>query len=427
MSKILLLMFFFVHFLAINADAQSKNSTTIINHYSQAVNNLPLFYATGSSQVLVVINEYSCISRAVGKYYQQKRNIPAQNICYIRCSTAETITRLTYESKIMIPVARYLQDNNLVKQISYIVLTKGIPLRIKGTKGMQGNKSSVDSELTLLKRNIPVDIYGFCRYYAIDGVVINPYYLNGCKSFDSQIYNIYLVTRLTGYTLKDIKALIDRGCHLLYAGIQEGKDKRQKAGYAPVQTKGQKNRAVFVLDATTKHSIGNTWIKTAWMGLQKKGFKTCYDDTKKYLMHQDGVIGYCGWGSNDPEAAGIRFLHNRWLPGAIAITFVSSSGRTFNEPPKHWKPCGSFRNLLSYHGGSPQSLAGDLIREGVTGIDAYVYEPYLEACTRPHILFAAYTNGYNLAESYYLATPYLSWQNIIVGDPLCAYSGSRIQ
>ncbi|MFH1860306.1 MAG: TIGR03790 family protein [bacterium] len=421
MSKILLFMFFVVYFLSGNAEAQSKNSTTIINCYSQAVNSLPLFYATGSSQVLVVINEYSRISKAIGKYYQQKRNIPTQNICYIRCSTAETITRLTYESKIMIPVARYLQDNNLVGQIAYIVLTKGIPLRIGGTKGLQGNRSSVDSELTLLKGNMPVNIYGFCRYYGIDGVVPNPYYLGGYNHFDSHEYPIYLVTRLTGYTIRDIMALIDRGCHSLVEqrGMQEGKDRRQKAGYVPVQAKGQKSRAVFVLDATTKHSIGNTWIKTAWIGLQRCGFKTCYDDTKKYLMHQDRVIGYCGWGSNDPEADGIRFLHNRWLPGAIAVTFVSSSGRTFDEPPKRWRPGGSFKNLLSYHGGSPQSLAGDLIREGVTGIDAYVYEPYLESCTHPHILFTAYTNGYNLAESYYLATPYLSWQNVIVGDPLC--------
>ncbi|MBI4753570.1 hypothetical protein HY793_04280 [Candidatus Desantisbacteria bacterium] len=58
---------------------------------------------------------------------------------------------------------------------------------------MQGNRSSVDSELTLIKRNMPVDIYGFCRYYDLNGVVPNPYY-NSCKHFDSRTYPIYLVT-----------------------------------------------------------------------------------------------------------------------------------------------------------------------------------------------------------------------------------------
>ena len=31
----------------------------------------------------------------------------------------------------------------------------------------------------------------------------------------------------------------------------------------------------------------------------------------------------------------------------------------------------------------------------------------------------AYLSGRNLAESYYLALPVLSWQSLIVGDPLC--------
>jgi hypothetical protein len=31
----------------------------------------------------------------------------------------------------------------------------------------------------------------------------------------------------------------------------------------------------------------------------------------------------------------------------------------------------------------------------------------------------AYANGRNLAESFYLGIPGLSWQNIVIGDPLC--------
>ena len=39
---------------------------------------------------------------------------------------------------------------------------------------------------------------------------------------------------------------------------------------------------------------------------------------------------------------------------------------------------------------------------------------------RPEILFPAYLAGFNLVESFYLAMPHLSWQNIVIGDPLCA-------
>jgi tetratricopeptide (TPR) repeat protein len=49
-----------------------------------------------------------------------------------------------------------------------------------------------------------------------------------------------------------------------------------------------------------------------------------------------------------------------------------------------------------------------------------VNEPYLDATIRPQILFPAYVSGFTLAESFYLAMPYLSWQTIVVGDPLCA-------
>ena len=38
----------------------------------------------------------------------------------------------------------------------------------------------------------------------------------------------------------------------------------------------------------------------------------------------------------------------------------------------------------------------------------------------------AYYQGRNLAESYYLAIRGLSWQNIVVGDPLCAIGKSPI-
>ena len=63
-------------------------------------------------------------------------------------------------------------------------------------------------------------------------------------------------------------------------------------------------------------------------------------------------------------------------------------------------------------------LAADYIAEGVTGASGHVDEPYLHACPRPQILIPSYLTGRNLAESYYLSIPALSWQNIVIGDPL---------
>ena len=70
--------------------------------------------------------------------------------------------------------------------------------------------------------------------------------------------------------------------------------------------------------------------------------------------------------------------------------------------------------------GSPQTLTADYIHDGVTGASGHVYEPFLQFTPRPNILLPAYYHGRNLAESYYLAIPLLSWMNIVVGDPLCS-------
>ena len=121
------------------------------------------------------------------------------------------------------------------------------------------------------------------------------------------------------------------------------------------------------------------------------------------------VLGYYSWGSNDP-AIRIRKFGFAFVPGALAGLYVSSDGRTFNESAD-WKIEDS---------GFPQSLAADFIRDGITGVAAHVSEPFLEATIRPNILFPAYVSGFNLIESYYLAMPYLSWQTVVIGDPLCA-------
>ena len=99
--------------------------------------------------------------------------------------------------------------------------------------------------------------------------------------------------------------------------------------------------------------------------------------------------------------------------------YVSTNGRTFTRPPENWNISNWFSKELFFYG-SPQTLTADYILEGASGASGHVYEPYLRMTPRPDLLLPAYYQGRNLAESYYLAIPRLSWQNIVVGDPLCA-------
>lgn len=103
--------------------------------------------------------------------------------------------------------------------------------------------------------------------------------------------------------------------------------------------------------------------------------------------------------------------HNQWIPGALAETYVSTGGRSF-----------------TYGTAYGQSLVADLLRDGVTGLKGYVYEPYLGAVAHPNILFKAYTEGYTLAESFSMASEIgLSWMDAIIGDPkLAPYNASYL-
>ena len=62
--------------------------------------------------------------------------------------------RDTFDGDIQAPIADWLTKNFAQDRILYIVLTKGVPLRVKGTTGRGGTIASVDSELALLYRRL---------------------------------------------------------------------------------------------------------------------------------------------------------------------------------------------------------------------------------------------------------------------------------
>lgn len=357
----------------------------------------PRAFAQSGENVLLVVNETSADSARVAEHYARVRGVPQTNLLRIKVdASADEIDRNVFDAQIHAPIGDWIRRNVAHDRILFIVLTKGIPLRIRGTSGRGGTVASVDSELALLYRRL-----GGVQT-ALTGPLPNPYYLAEApiaqaKRFTHDGLDIYLVTRLDGFTVDDVLKAIDRGA----APMRSGKILLdQKAG----------------LD----DSGGNGWLKAAaaWMTSNGFGDRVVLETTSRVLTGEREVLGYYSWGSNDP-AITTRTFGLSFLPGAIAAMFVSSDGRTFHEPPAGWT-IGTWTDRSKFFAGSPQSLAGDLIREGVTGVAAHVAEPYLDATIRPNVLFPAYLSGFNLAESFYLAMPYLSWQTVIVGDPLCA-------
>jgi len=344
----------------------------------------------------VVINENSAVSQQVGEYYIRLRAIPASNVIRVRTSQEETIDRIAYQSTIEGPIALALTRQRLQDRILYIVLTKGIPLRINGTGGVNGTVASVDSELTLLYRRMTG------QRISPEGRVTNPYYLGAKEIRDASRFthreqDIYLVSRLDAFTVEEALALVDKA----KSAGSEGK---------------------FVLDqrAALVNRTGEDWLEVAAKRLAAQGMgdRVMLDSSPQGVRNVPNVLGYYSWGSNDPRNRE-RTFGMGFVPGSLAATFVSSDARTFKQPPADWVPSDS-ADQTKWFGGTPQSLIGDLIHEGATGVAGHVAEPYLQSTVRPEILFPAYIAGFNLIEAFYLAMPHLSWQAVVVGDPLCA-------
>jgi uncharacterized protein (TIGR03790 family) len=352
---------------------------------------LAAFFVAGAAaqsgeNVLVVVNARDETSRQIGAYYRVRRVVPARNVCQLDTAPDEEISWQVYESRIEQPVARCLERAGLREKVLYIVTTRGVPLKVSGGgSGWAAEQCAVDSELALLYAKMKG------TRYARGGGVPNPFFKQRDAPFGHPRFPIYLVTRLAAYDLADMKAMVDRAL-------------------------AARNRGKFVIDmASDSDEGGDGWLRTAAILLPAA--RVVLDEGTRVLYDQHDVIGYAGWGSNDGHRTR-RFLGFTWLPGAIATEFVSTNARTFARPPDNWTPT-TWQDKAHWFAGSPQSLAADYIHEGATGCSGHVYEPYLTQTPRPDYLLPAYYGGRNLAESYYLAIPSLSWQNVVLGDPLC--------
>jgi uncharacterized protein (TIGR03790 family) len=347
----------------------------------------PLCAQTGEN-VLLVVNRKSALSRQIADYYRPRRSVPAANVCYLDSTTDERIDWATYLKSIEQPIGNCLTKSGLQQKVLYIVMTAEIPLGIEGSSGtlQDAEQGSVDSELTLLYQKLKG------AKFARKGAVTNPFFGKRDAPFRHPQFPIYLVTRLAAYDWTDVKGMIDRSL-------------------------AAHNRGRFVIDLqSADDESGNDWLRNAAILLPTP--RVVLDESTKMLYDQKDVIGYASWGSNDHNRKR-RWLGFQWLPGGIATEFVSTNMRTLKRPPDNW----TYTNWKDHEHlwvDSPQGLSADLIHEGATGASGNVYEPYLIGCARPDYVLPAYFEGRNLAESFYLGLAFLSWQGVVLGDPLCS-------
>jgi len=374
-------------------------------------------------QVLVVFNKNSPVSRVIADDYAQKRNV--KNLISVQCQDSalstknETITLAAYTQSIENPIREYLVTHT---NIDFIVLTKGIPIRITGSAmgscdehsrepaDIRGHPS-VDSTLAALDyTNLPgtmkIDITGSGAI----GCAYSNRYWNATEPFSHAKFGGYLVTRLDGYTEADAKALVTEALKA-EQGLTNGKvlfDVQPDFGLGDKATQPSPITGKVIL-RESPWSEYNADMRRAHDLLVKRGILDELDLSETFVGQRTNLLGYFSWGSNDARYSSTAYQTLFFAPGSLGDTAVSTCARTF----------------LPTKGG--QSLLVDLIAHGLTCGKGYVDEPLLQANASPTIVMNRYTSGYTMAESFYAASHFVGWEDVIIGDPLCCPYVRQIQ
>lgn len=354
-----------------------------------------------ASRVVLLANANDPDSVRLAHYYAAKRAVRPENVVALPMALAETIGWPEFTASIYQPLQDWLVDRHWIDaigstltdsvgrkrysifshRISYLVVCRGVPLRVSheprlyvdelrlaSQPGLRTNQGAVDSELTLLARGT----------YDINGWVPNPRFgVEQARLFEAE--PVVCVTRLDGPSFEDAAGLVDHAIEAETAGL---------IGRYYVNVRGGPSRD------------GENWLEQTAALVADLGYDGDVDRTDTNLpatARFDAAAFYFGWYAQDlsgPMAPpGFRFP-----PGAIALHIHSASAPTLRSTGTGW--------------------CGPLVARGVTATFGNVFEPFLQLTIEPQMLMQALSQGWNLGDAACFATPALSWQTIVIGDPL---------
>jgi uncharacterized protein (TIGR03790 family) len=354
-----------------------------------------------AASVIILANSADPDSLRLAAHYAEARGVPVENLVALPMPADETISWTEFIGEIWQPLQDELVHRGWIDAISipsvdtigrkqyvmvghhiaYLVVCRGVPLRIAddprllsvnaspdGQSQFRTNQGAVDSELSLLARN----------GYNINGWVPNPLFHNEHPTpFD--LSDIVKVGRLDGPTLEDAERLVDNALIAERTGL---------LGRGYIDLGGG------------PASEGDHWLEAAAAQLTALGFDGDVDrepSTMPVTSRFDAPVLYFGWYATDLNGP-FTLPHFEFPPGAIALHIHSFSAHTLRSPTEGW--------------------CGPLVAHGVTATMGNVYEPYLQLTHRPDLLLHALARGWTLGEAAYYAQPALSWQGVLIGDPL---------
>jgi uncharacterized protein (TIGR03790 family) len=349
--------------------------------------------------VAVLYNSASPESLALAKDYQQSRAIPEDNMIGLEMPIVEEIDRATYRAKIELPLRNEFDKRSWWKrskiqeglviagenQIQVIVCMRGVPLKISrvvasATPVKPGeaapaanpvaaaNEASVDSELAILS----------FEGHELNGPSKNQYFESKLGFAEARMPFLMLVGRIDGPSFAI--------CH------------RMIADAITAEKNGLWGRAYF--DLANFYPEGDAWIRSAAIKTQDAGFPIVINPwkevyAKNYPMNDAAI--YFGW--YEGNACGPFVNPNfHFRKGAVAVHLHSFSAATVQSETANW--------------------CGPLLVRGACATLGNVYEPYLSMTHHFDEFQQHLLDGFSLIEAAYASIPVVSWQAVVLGDPL---------
>ena len=372
--------------------------------------------APESARVVVVANADDPESLDVAAHYMRARGVPAENLVALPMPRKETLSWNEFAEKVFSPLRREFAVRGLIagsvpadaptddfgraalvvsekslrewgaapdeKKISYVVLCRGVPLRVENDVSRQPkidqdsgakrgpldvNCASVDSEIALL--GVPGT--------AANGAVINPFFKDN-REKSGDLKGVFLrVARLDGVTAADAKALVDSA--------------------VAAEKSGLLGRAL--IDVGGPHKEGDLWLERCAEEARGLGFETGVERSRALAgadARYDAPALYFGWYSGNVGGF-FRDPNFRFPPGAVAIHIHSFSAT-------------SLRSRAAWTSG--------LVARGAAATVGNVFEPYLGLTHHPHLFLEALAAGMTAGDAAAYSIPVFSWQGVFVGDPL---------
>ena len=334
--------------------------------------------------VVVVYNADSALSTRCAEAYCARRAIPGENVVGLRGVKAADISRTDYNRLIMEPLMEEARVRGWMwpanpkmagHRMAAILLMPDMPLRVKAAAnlpkqfaGNGNNSASLDSELMCLG-----------ALYPLGGPLGNPAYK---KDGDISRHDPHVlsVCRIDAPDEATVMRMINDPAAVEKGGLW---------GWA-------------VVDQGGPYAEGDALFKTVASYAKVQGFPL-FNETSKQTIGadfplMDRVAVYWGWYNERPNGPFSRTAPQfRFEKGAVAYHLHSFSALSVKDP-NQWV-CA-------------------LLQRGAAVTAGNVAEPYLAGCLNPEIFFARLLRGYTVAEAALMATPAVSWQGVVLGDPL---------